>query len=160
MGSNPTRGDFLRFFSFIYYTFYVFILSFALEHYFNFSSIVSICFSLSFYHLSNCMKWHNNKFQSSSLDESSARLMTSFSTSLSHRLSLRPRPVFSLDFLHMLANGPPSFGDGLESIFGNLLNVCKLKRDVIGRNMVLQLCPNHFNWVRVVSAVPCVRLLW
>ena len=54
-----------------------------------------------------------NKFQSSSRDESSARLMTNFSTSLSQRLSLA-------QFLRMVANRPPSFGSaGLESIFNS-----------------------------------------
>ena len=54
---------------------------------FDFFSFSLLIFS-SFYDLLNCIKFHNNKFQSSSLDESSARLMTNFSTSLSQRLSL------------------------------------------------------------------------
>ena len=82
------------FFSFINILyFYVFILSFALDHSFNliFSHFFSLSLSLLifyFYNLLYCIKCHNNKFPSSSLDESSARLMTNFSTLLSQRLSL------------------------------------------------------------------------
>ena len=95
MSSNPSKGDFLRFFFFIYILyFYVFILSFDLAHSFNclfylliFLVSLLILFS-SFYHLFNCIKYHSNKFQSSSLNEYSARLMTNFPTLLSQRLSL------------------------------------------------------------------------
>ena len=71
----------LRIYTFFCYRpfFYLFIFLFSL-------SLSLLIFS--FYNFLNCIKCHNNKFQSSSLDESSARLMTNFSTSLSHRLSL------------------------------------------------------------------------
>ena len=77
------------FFSFINILyFYVFILSFAIDHSLIFSYFFLSLLIFSFYNLLNCIKCHNNKFQSSSLDESSARLMTNFSASLSQRLSL------------------------------------------------------------------------
>ena len=96
MSSNHSKGDILRcffFFSFInILRFYVFILSFALDHSFNFNLFIFFLslslFIFYFYNLLYCIKCNNNKFQSSSLDESSARLMTNFSTSLSQRLSL------------------------------------------------------------------------
>ena len=72
--------------------FNVFILSFAqtilLTFFFSYFSLSLSLLIFSFYNLLNCIKCHNNKFQSSSLDESSARLMTNFSTPLSQRLSL------------------------------------------------------------------------
>ena len=87
------QGRFFKIYFFIYILyFYVFILSFDLEHSFNCLVYLFIFFSLShsllilfssFYLLLNCIKCHNNKFQCSLLDESSARLMTNFSTSLS-----------------------------------------------------------------------------
>ena len=75
-----------------------------------------------FYYLLNCIKYHNNKLKSSLLDDSSARLTNNFSTSLSQRLS-------SFKFLHMLANGPPSFGsNGLESSLSNFRRTTHLSK--------------------------------
>ena len=77
---------FLQIFFFVYILFfYLLILSFALEHFLTFFYLfIILFFSLSFNIVSfflsfiNC---HNNKFQSSSLDEDSVILMTNFSTS-------------------------------------------------------------------------------
>ena len=78
VSSNPSKGDFYRCFFYILF-FYVLILSFALEHFFFIFFYLFIIFSplslslslslLIFFLFLSFIKCHNNKFQSSSLDE-------------------------------------------------------------------------------------------
>ena len=103
MSSNHNNGHFLRWLIFCFYIillyFYVFILSFTLEHSFyfvlSFHNAISLYLCSFFYNLLNCIKYHNNKLKSSLLDDSSARLTNNFSTSLSQRLSLAHCPASS-----------------------------------------------------------------